>query len=125
MKKRFYKKWWFWGIIGILLISIISNSNNTSSTENETETIPIETPIVEKKNSPKISKAEFEQIKPGMTYEEIVLIVGGEGELSSEVSLGGIETKLYVWKGEGPLGANANMTFQNNSLVSKAQLNLK
>ena len=68
---------------------------------------------------------EFEAIQTGMTYEEVVAIIGGEGELSSQVDLAGYDTKMYMWDGEGSIGANANFTFQNNSLTSKAQFGLK
>ncbi|MDY3303292.1 MAG: DUF3862 domain-containing protein [Clostridia bacterium] len=77
-----------------------------------------------KKNSPYISKAEFEALKTGMTYEETVAIIGSECELTSQVDIAGYDTKMYIWHGESA-GANANATFQNNALVSKAQIGLK
>ena len=60
-----------------------------------------------------------------MTYEEAVAIIGGEGELSSQVDVAGYNTIIYIWEGEGSIGANANVTFQNNSLTAKAQFGLK
>ena len=60
-----------------------------------------------------------------MTYEEVISIIGGEGELSSQVDVAGYDTKMYMWEGEGSIGANANVTFQNNALTSKAQFGLK
>jgi len=45
--------------------------------------------------------------------------------LSSQVDVAGYNTKMYMWEGEGSIGANANATFQNNSLTSKAQFGLK
>ena len=119
-KKPFYKKWWLWGILIVIVIVAAGTGNsNNSSVENN-----IETPVVEK-NSPKISKEEFEQLKPGITYEEAVSIIGGEGELMSEVDLGGYNTKMYMWEGEGIIGANANASFQNNTLKTKAQVGLE
>lgn len=59
-----------------------------------------------------------------MTYEETVAIIGSEGELTSQVDIAGYDTKMYIWHGEST-GANANATFQNNALVSKAQIGLK
>lgn len=71
-----------------------------------------------------MSLAEFEQIATGMTYEQVVAIVGGEGELMSQVELAGLSTVMYSWEGDGMLGANANVMFQNGAEVSKAQFGL-
>ncbi len=80
-----------------------------------------------KKNSPKVSKAEFDQIKSGMTYEQVKEIIGGEGEVISESGNPGdqFHTVMYQYEGEGELGANASFTFQGGKLVNKAQFGLK
>lgn len=75
-------------------------------------------------NDPAMTLAEFEQIAAGMSYEQVVAIVGGEGELVSQADFGGITTALYSWEGSGGFGANANVTFQNNAEVGKAQFGL-
>lgn len=74
-----------------------------------------------------ITKAEFEQIKNGMTYEEVVKIVGGEGELITESGTPGEEsyTVAYQYTGKGSVGANANFMFQGGKLITKAQAGLK
>lgn len=74
-----------------------------------------------------ISKAEFNEIQNGMTYEEVVSIIGVEGELLSEVGEKGTQfyTVMYVWYGETGLGANANALFQGGKLNSKAQFGLE
>jgi hypothetical protein len=77
-----------------------------------------------------ISLEEFNQIENGMSYEQVVSIVGGEGELTAENELGqGTQfhtvTKSYSFNGESGLGANAILMFQNGELVSKAQYGLK
>ncbi|MCQ6275792.1 DUF3862 domain-containing protein [Bacillus sp. V3B] len=70
---------------------------------------------------------KFDQIQNGMTYEEVIQIVGGEGNLLSESGEKGTEfyTVMYEYKGEGDLGANANFMFQGNKLQSKSQFGLK
>lgn len=103
-------------LVLILAFSLVACGGNASNGAG--------TPV-EEKNSPKISKTEFEEIETGMTYEEVVAIIGGEGELTSQVDIAGYDTKIYMWEGEGSIGANANATFQNNSLTSKAQIGLK
>lgn len=79
-------------------------------------------------NKPTITKAEFDKIKNGMTYDEVVKIIGGKGELNSETGAEGddLYTVMYTWKGES-LGANANAMFQGNpaTVQSKAQFGLK
>ncbi|PEN88349.1 hypothetical protein CN553_23570 [Bacillus cereus] len=72
-----------------------------------------------------MTKAEFEQIQNDMTYEEVVQIIGSEGKLTSESTVADYTTKLYTWKCEGGLGANANITFQNNRVQSKTQFGLE
>ncbi len=71
-----------------------------------------------------ITKAEFDQIKTGMTYAQVVKIVGGEGSLLSESEVGGIKTAMYMWYGEDGI-SNANIMVQNNKLVSKTQIGLE
>ena len=77
-----------------------------------------------------ISLGEFNQIENGMSYEEVVSIVGGEGELTVENELGqGTQfhtvTKSYSFNGENGLGANAILMFQNGEMVSKSQFGLE
>jgi len=74
-----------------------------------------------------ISKAEFDQIKSGMSYEEVKAIIGGEGEVMSESGNPGDQfyTVAYMYKGKGDLGANANFMFQTDKLQNKAQFGLK
>lgn len=79
-------------------------------------------------NPATISLEEFNAISTGMTYEEVVSIVGSEGKVLSEVDIGmGDEyrTIMYMWEGEGSMGANANVTIQGGKVTAKAQLGLK
>ncbi|BBI32401.1 DUF3862 domain-containing protein [Cohnella abietis] len=74
-----------------------------------------------------VTKAQFEQIKDGMSYKEVVKIIGGEGELLTESGSPGddLHTVMYQYNGKGSTGANANFMFQANKLVTKAQSGLK
>lgn len=74
-----------------------------------------------------ITKAEFEKIQNGMTYDQVKKIVGGAGEVTSESGKKGSEfyTLLITYKGEGDLEANANFQFQGGKLQNKAQFGLK
>ena len=68
---------------------------------------------------------KFNKIEVGMTYEEVVEIVGCEGELTSEASVGDHHSAIYTWKGKGSVGANAVITFSNGEVSAKAQAGLK
>lgn len=71
---------------------------------------------------------KFNAIQTGMTYEEVVEIVGGEGEMSSSAGSddGTIaNVAIYVWKGNGGITSNANVTFIEGKVSGKAQLGLE
>lgn len=74
-----------------------------------------------------ITKSEFEQIENGMSFEEVKKIVGGEGELLAEVGKAGEEghTIVYMYEGEGTIGANANFSFRGGILQVKSQIGLQ
>lgn len=128
--------------VGLLSVGLVACSDNTDDSSqpkndppqqstqpvNNPTPTPTPTPAPEPpKNSPKISKAEFDQIQNGMSYEEIVKIIGGEGEIMSEAGEKGSPyySVLYKYEGEGEFGANANFMFQGGKLLSKAQYGLK
>lgn len=79
-------------------------------------------------NAATISLAEFNEITTGMSYDEVVAIVGGPGEILSQADLGlGTQaaTVMYSWAGEGSVGANATVMFQGGEVISKAQAGLQ
>lgn len=73
-----------------------------------------------------IQLSEYQQIREGMTYEEVVSIIGDWGveASSSSYSLYGktYVIKLYQWINEN--GSNMVAYFENNILNSKAQAGL-
>lgn len=122
-KKPIYKKWWFWIIIIIVIIALATSqgTNNSEPTATNSDSLTTE------ENS-KITLEEFNSIETGMTYEQVVEIIGGEGTVLSEADVVGdaqYKTTMYSWKGKGNLGANANITFQAGKVVSKAQFGLE
>lgn len=118
------------GLVGIFIffaviiaaIGIGSVSNNDTSTTNTTIT-PKQKEAPAKKEDKEVTLKEFNEIKTGMSYDEVVKIVGFEGEESSMNELAGIKTIMYTWS--NPTFSNMNATFQNDKLVSKAQFGLK
>lgn len=93
----------------------------TPSTSNDADSDTPET----QDNDPEITLEEFNALTNGMTYNEVVEIIGGEGTLMSSSMISNIKTEMYSWDGSGSLGANANAMFQNGSLISKAQSGLE
>jgi uncharacterized protein DUF3862/zinc ribbon protein len=72
--------------------------------------------------SPVITKAEFDRIADGLTYEQVVEIIGAPGEVLSSSDLAGFKTIMYSWANSN--GSNMNAMFQNGRLIQKAQLGL-
>ncbi len=72
-----------------------------------------------------ITLEEYNQIDTGMTYDEVVEIVGSAGTVSSEVESGGYKIVIVTWYGNGLTGSNANVTFTNDAVTAKAQVGLK
>jgi hypothetical protein len=70
-----------------------------------------------------VNKANFDRIRTGMTYAQVVAILGQSGEELSRSELAGIVTIMYSWKKPLSIG-NMNAMFQNGKLVSKAQFGL-
>lgn len=91
---------------------------------NEQVSVEIEEPPTVT-NDPGISASEFSRLQNGMTYEQAQSVVGSSGELVSDSDMAGIRTFAVKWNGERGLGANANVMFQNNKLVMKAQAGLQ
>ena len=70
-----------------------------------------------------VTKAAYDRIETGMSYREVVALIGWEGEELSRSELAGYITVMYAWK--NPTGSNMNVMFQNDKVVSKAQFGLR
>ena len=67
----------------------------------------------------------YNRLKTGMTYAQVVQILGKEGEELSSNEIGGYTTVMYKWDGDAGWGANMNAMFQNGKMNSKSQFGLK
>lgn len=76
-------------------------------------------------NKSYVTQEQFDSVETGMSYYEVVNVMGSEGELLSQVDLGEFEykTEMYSWIGKS-VGSNCNITFQGDKVVSKAQIGL-
>jgi len=74
------------------------------------------------KEDGKLTEEKFKQIKDGMTYEEVVKIVGAEGKIMSETGSAGEphHTVMYEFETDGVI-SSATMMFQGGKLINKAQ----
>ncbi len=65
----------------------------------------------------------YTALKEGMTYDEVVRIVGAPGVERSRSAIGNTVTVLYAWQRRGSPGSMTVM-FQNDRLVQKSQFGL-
>ena len=65
---------------------------------------------------------EYNQIRDGMSYSEVVRIIGEPGTELSSGDIAGFRTVMYSW--ENFNGSNANVMFQNDRMINKAQFGL-
>ena len=70
-----------------------------------------------------ITAAKYAAIRPGMSYKQVVAILGSPGEEISSSDLAGYRTVMVDWKNNR--GANMNAMFQNGHLINKAQMGLQ
>ena len=128
-KKPVYKKWWFWLIVVIIVIAIVggtqtsTNNTQTSSSVNESEVQTTENEKTTTKDV-KITLEQYNQIKDGMTYEEVVEIFGGKESTSSESEIAGIKSEIKTWNGNGTFSV-ATIGFTDGEVSSKSQTGLE
>ena len=128
-KKPVYKKWWFWLIVVIMVIAIVggtqtsTNNTQTSSSVNESEVQTTENEKTTTKDV-KVTLEQYNQIKDGMTYEEVVEIFGGKESTSSESEIAGIKSEIKAWNGNGTFSV-ATIGFTDGEVSSKSQTGLE
>lgn len=122
--KDLVKKWWFWVIIIIVLLAIggsASNQDTNVKTSNDNITNAT-TP--EKPTTTKVTLEQYNKIKNGMTYDEVVAIFGDKENSSSESEIAQIKTEIKTWNGNGTFSV-VTIGFTNGKVSSKAQTGLE
>lgn len=71
-----------------------------------------------------ISLEQYNSIETGMSYDDVVNLLGGEGSLLSDTDISGSTAQVYQWNGTS-LGSNATITFSEGKVMSKAQFGLE
>lgn len=70
-----------------------------------------------------VTMENYLKLQNGMSYRDVVAILGSEGTEMSSNEIAGTRTVMYSWHGSG-LG-NMNAMFQNDKMMQKAQFGLK
>jgi hypothetical protein len=76
-----------------------------------------------------VTMAEYSQVQNGMTYQQVLSVIGQTGEEVSSAAAPGTtggtvsETQTYQWK--NPDGSSMTVIFWNKKLMGKAQHGLK
>jgi hypothetical protein len=71
-----------------------------------------------------MSLDEFNRVTTGMTYDQVVEVVGGPGEQQSHFESGGFSSESYKWSGQDGI-STAMVQFQNGKVSGKFQFGLR
>jgi hypothetical protein len=124
-----------WSLIGVIgaplsLAPIIMNGGSTSTSpkanrnEPKTELVAESRETDQPRRTTGVNRENYLKLQNGMSYQEVVNILGEEGEEMSSSDIAGIRTVMYTWKARGFGGANMNAMFQDDALTTKAQFGL-
>ena len=105
-------------LVVIILRTIVgatgeNNNNNTTQTG---------TTVTQEQE--KMTLEKFNKIETGMTYQQVVDIIGEEGTLSTESSYGSQSMKVYYWYASNGI-SNATISFMNGTVTAKSQIGLE
>lgn len=129
-KKPIYKKWWFWLIIIIVIAAIGGAGANgqkdatTTSSQNVVSNEINKSENTKEDKDVRVTLEQYNQIKDGMTYDEVVAIFGGKETSSSESEIAGIKSQIMTWNGNGTFSV-ATIGFTDGKVSSKSQTGLE
>lgn len=103
--------------ITIVLFGVLAGLYISNPSDFSTESAPSQ------QESTKVTLDKFNKIETGMTYEQVVDIIGEEGTLSTESSAGKQTMKIYYWYAENGI-FNATISFMNGKVNAKSQIGL-
>ena len=120
------------GIVGFLfVIAAISNDPEETKQRHDKQRVA-PAPRNERQagetkptSNSKRNKDAFDRIRMGMSYSEVVAIVGPPTETSVDSRVAGISTTIYTWHVRDSRGANFSVMIQKGKVINKAQAGLK
>jgi Beta-lactamase inhibitor (BLIP) len=127
------------GFVVLLFVVLGCNCQKIQELANQSKTTPSNSPTVANTSSSPTSssspstssssssggltKAKYDQLKNGMTYKEVVNVLGKEGEETSSSEVGKTTIRTMKWQGENY--AYVFVNFTNDKMTFKSQANLK
>lgn len=103
-------------VVFIISVTVVSNDDNSNNTTTE-----------QSSTTEYITFEEYEKIETGMTYEEVVAIIGCEGKLVTSSDFNdGSSTATYSWSSKdlGGVTYGATVSFVDNKVEFKQQIGL-
>lgn len=110
--------------MAVLISSVINNQSATSSSASSEVSSSTSEEGTFDITDGYATMDKFNQIEIGMTYDEVVDIVGSEGTLMSEAGTGEYKVSIYYWYSVTHI-ANMNVSFENGVVTGKAQVGLE
>jgi Domain of Unknown Function with PDB structure (DUF3862) len=80
---------------------------------------------IRRQENNRVSMVNYHRIANGMTFDEVVEIIGQPDQERARNQFEGFETVVFEWVGEGWLPGSMVLTFQNGRLFQKEQSNLE
>lgn len=111
-------------VITFLLVVIILGAIVGATGENNNNNNTTQTGTTVTQEQEKMTLEKFNKIETGMTYQQVVDIIGEEGTLSTESSYGSQSMKVYYWYASNGI-SNATISFMNGTVTAKSQIGLE
>lgn len=97
--------------------------DSPASAEPVAAVVPSVTRVVPPAEPPVVNLFEYESLRPGMTYAQVVAAVGADGTEIARVRRQGVERTQYSWV--NPDGSKMTATFRDRKLTTKVQNGLR
>lgn len=94
-KRPFYKRWWFITIVAFLILGVMGNIIESDESKVDQNINNVTT----------ITPDEFNKLKKGMSYDEVVKVVGGKAKTNRTNQF---DEKLVTYDYDGEKGVSAD-----------------
>jgi hypothetical protein len=110
-------------LAAIAALSVLSLAMNQTDRPRATAAVERASAPAPARERSGLTMANYLRISEGMSYQEVVAIIGEPGKEMSSSNVAGYHTVMYGWNAW--TGAGMNAMFQNGKLVTKAQFGLR